>query len=270
MLFFAFIEVILKMDDNEQERVQGEKMTAQDLGERFLGKIQRGDWEVGESLPSERSLMESYGVSRVMVRESLSMLRGLGVLSGGQGRRSVVSAVSAEQVGRLLPLMAMGGQNDWRDVFEVRRALEGKAACWGALRRSDEMLEEIRECARAYEDCLRNIAEAGEDEVNRMQEEAVELDYCFHLAVARASGNLLFVTLLEGLGQLVHSVQREACRGDVKSNEQAVEEHRRILGAIEDADSERALMEMVYHLRRSEEELFKSLGGAHPSTSSFG
>ncbi|HBN77255.1 MAG TPA: hypothetical protein DD473_15865, partial [Planctomycetaceae bacterium] len=62
--------------DDEGKR----QSTTSRLYEEMIQLIESGEWEVGGSIPSERTLMQQFQVSRIAVREALSMLRALGVL----------------------------------------------------------------------------------------------------------------------------------------------------------------------------------------------
>ena len=44
------------------------------LGHVIRGKIQSGEWSVGQQIPSERALMEMFGVSRATVRQGIENL----------------------------------------------------------------------------------------------------------------------------------------------------------------------------------------------------
>jgi len=54
-------------------------------------RIQRGDWETGAQLPSERELSEQFGVSRSTVRQALDGLARVGMLKKVQGRGTFVT-----------------------------------------------------------------------------------------------------------------------------------------------------------------------------------
>ena len=53
-------------------------------------RIRSGAIRVGESLPSEAELCEEFSASRTPVRQALAALREEGLISGGQGKRSLV------------------------------------------------------------------------------------------------------------------------------------------------------------------------------------
>ncbi len=71
--------------------------------QQMLDNLQSVVWETGVKIPSERSLIEEFGVSRMAIREAASMLRGLGVVD--HGRRTRVKLVDAGTLSHLLPLM---------------------------------------------------------------------------------------------------------------------------------------------------------------------
>jgi GntR family transcriptional regulator len=56
------------------------------LHTQIVGRLQRGQWQVGESLPSERDLSEQLKVSRITVKRCYDELRREGWLSRGSGR----------------------------------------------------------------------------------------------------------------------------------------------------------------------------------------
>ncbi len=60
-------------------------------------RIRSGALKVGESMPSEAELCEEFSASRTPVRQALAALRDEGLISGGQGKRSLVlDAVPAQ------------------------------------------------------------------------------------------------------------------------------------------------------------------------------
>jgi GntR family transcriptional regulator len=60
-------------------------------------RIRTGALKVGEFLPSEAELCEEFSASRTPVRQALATLREEGLISGGQGRRSMVLDVVPSQ-----------------------------------------------------------------------------------------------------------------------------------------------------------------------------
>ncbi|MGL5617024.1 MAG: trehalose operon repressor [Sarcina sp.] len=56
----------------------------------IMTKIERGEYVVGEKLPSESALMEQYNVSRDTIRKSLNMLEQNGYINKSKGKGSFV------------------------------------------------------------------------------------------------------------------------------------------------------------------------------------
>ncbi len=60
-------------------------------------RIASGELEPGAAVASESDLCAEFGVSRGTVRQALAALRGEGLISGGRGRRAVVSRPTLAQ-----------------------------------------------------------------------------------------------------------------------------------------------------------------------------
>src|SRR5688572_9351575 len=65
------------------------------LAESLLGKINSGDYPVGELLPTESELCKQFGVSRTTVREALRHLNDMGLLSRRAGVGTLIRAKHA-------------------------------------------------------------------------------------------------------------------------------------------------------------------------------
>jgi len=216
---------------------------------RMMDNIRQGKWPVSEEIPSERNLMGEFGASRIAIREALAMLRGLGVLDVGHGRRTRVCETGAGTLGQLVPLMMMsGGQKMFEQVFEVRLALESMSARLAASRRTEGQVTRLRELAALY----RSQAEQG-------SADALKTDLAFHSEVAQASGNPLFPVLLEALSGFISYSQRESCRDDLIRVQRAMVAHETIAEAIAAKDGGWVVAEMEAHLQFSRSRRLQSL-----------
>lgn len=207
----------------------------------MMSNIRDGKWPLGQEIPSERNLIVEFGASRIAIREAMSMLRGLGVLDVGHGRRTRVCEMGAGTLGQLVPLMMMsGGQSLFEQVFEVRLALESMSARLAAGRRTGVQVARLQELADLY----RAQAEQG-------SADALKTDLAFHAEVAQASGNPLFPVLLEALSGFISYSQRESCRDDAIRIQRATVAHETIAEAIAAKDGGWAVAEMEAHLQFS-------------------
>jgi DNA-binding FadR family transcriptional regulator len=76
------------------EPIQRRKLY-QEIVDRLMQRIESGEIAAGEQLPSERELMEVYGVGRVAVREALQELARSGIVEISHGERARVVVPTA-------------------------------------------------------------------------------------------------------------------------------------------------------------------------------
>jgi GntR family transcriptional regulator, transcriptional repressor for pyruvate dehydrogenase complex len=213
----------------------------QDIYREMLANIQNGRWAAGAAIPSERILIGQYGVSRIAIREALSMLRGIGVLDVQHGRRTRVREVNSETFGRLLPLLlATGAQQTLEQVFDVRLAIESRTAYLAAGRPLDGHASKIERLAERFE----RLGESNNSQ-------AVKVDLEFHLEIARMTGNPLYPILLEALADFIAFTQKESCQGSPLRRRRAAAAHAEIARAIVAREPEAARAAMEDHLRYS-------------------
>jgi GntR family transcriptional regulator len=63
----------------------------------LMSAIESGQWEAGQQLPNEGKLAESFGVSKITVRQALQELADLGYVRREQGRGTFVSKPKLDQ-----------------------------------------------------------------------------------------------------------------------------------------------------------------------------
>jgi len=151
--------------------------------------IRQGDFAPGERLPSERELVETFGVSRVSVREAIRSLEAVGLVRVHQGRGAFVSdrrSGLGEQMARWL----QAHRDEVLELLGVRGALDELAAASSVEHHDPEKIDGIV----AAQDAFRTAVEA-----QAPVEELASLDINFHLAIAEASGNRLLYDLLSDL-----------------------------------------------------------------------
>lgn len=222
-------------DSADAGRKQG---TTARLYDEMLQLIETGVWEVGSAIPSERTLMQDFGVSRIAVREALSMLRAIGVLEISHGKSTTVRKMSTETLAKLFPLMlSMEGEQTLIHVFEVRCALELQTARLAAVKRTQEDLNRLTALVERF------------DSFDTDTPESIEADHQFHVHLAKATGNPLFWVLLNVLGTYVKFSQRESGKHDPEQHRTASRAHHEILDAIAKRDPDLASERMERHLR---------------------
>jgi DNA-binding FadR family transcriptional regulator len=159
----------------------------QGLRERII----TGTLRPGMSLPAERELAGQLEVSRATLREGLSVLSHMGLVTTQRGRNGgpVVTAPPITTISASIALLFQTRAITAGQLVEFRRALEVEAAQLAAARRTDEELAEIAVALDAY------VSSGGEPDVQNAMGRA------FHFAVARASGNSLLAETMTSLNQ---------------------------------------------------------------------
>ncbi len=199
--------------------------------EALKDRIVRGDLPVGAKLPSERELAQCFGVTRTTVREALHKLESMGLVDIKHGTGIVVKDFldsGSLELARLM--LSVDGRLDGSalgDLMELRRLLLPEIGARAAANRSAEELRELE----------RLVFHADDMPLG-------ERDWRLHNAIARASGNLLFVVVLNAFT----SFARDASKlyFDVPANQQrSLEFHREIYAAIEASDVARARQVMA-------------------------
>lgn len=165
--------------DNRDTLEQIEPLDRQTLGERAYARLSEllvsGRMAPGEKV-SLRGAAGALGVSMMPVREAVSRLVADRALEVTPNRAIRVPVMSAAQ---------------FRELANVRIAIEGHAAAEAALRRSDHDLAQIEAAEAAFR---RQSALPAPD-----SGQTVGLNKDFHFAVYAAAGSPLLVEIIRGL-----------------------------------------------------------------------
>ena len=189
----------------------------------------------GDRLPPEQEMARALGVSRSSVREALAILAQAGLIDRRKGMGTYVRQLPREQVLSALVEAAQTDAAFFADLLVVREALEGKAAELAAVRATREELAIIDDAADRLLRC------------GRQEQQALEADIEFHLAVAAASGNAVLFRIIREVGGQLAYLRRRTLQIPGRL-EQAVREHRQIAEAIRSGDPLRARQAVSDHL----------------------
>ncbi|BBP80097.1 FadR family transcriptional regulator [Pseudomonas gingeri NCPPB 3146 = LMG 5327] len=194
----------------------------------------------GDALPSQRDLALQLGVSRASLREALSSLSALGVISVQPGKGVFVQA-TVEQVpaagGLSWPFAA---QASAEDIFQLRYALEGFAAGLAAVTLTADELDTLQDNV----DAMRAELRAGDFEA------AARLDFDFHRRILLASGNQAMAGILSASAELFLESQKLPFIRAERAME-TWQEHRKILRALARRACGPAQKAMQEHVRNA-------------------
>ena len=177
----------------------------------------------GDRLPPEADLAANLGLSRASLREAVRALTLLGVIDTRQGDGSYITGLGPE-----LLLGALGLPWIFRASSTCRTWSRSGAS---SNRRRPRWLPFGRPTRNWPSSLLHPPELTGEQ-----AEAHVQLDYEFHHAIARASGNPLLAVLLDGLA--APTVRMRVWRGKTLPGvlDRTLHEHRAILDALEARD----------------------------------
>ena len=216
----------------------------QEVLDRLQQRIRSGELAPGDHLPSERELMDAYGVGRPAVREALQELARSGIVEITHGERARVVVPTAH----LLISQVAGGArhllqtrpDTLEHLKEARVFLEAGVARIAAARATLADVERLRS----------RIADqrAAIDDVDRF----LACDMAFHREIAAITGNPIFAATVEALfnwaAEYYHSIVRAP-----GAEELTLAEHQRIVDAIAARQPDDAAQAMRDHLLRANE-----------------
>lgn len=198
------------------------------LKERAYDKLKElivtGALEPGE-MQNEKRLAEALGVSRTPVREALLELSQEGMVAFVQGKGVVICKLTPQQI---------------REVFEIRRVIEGYIVKKIATRLTDTDIKEIDKNIRNQEKMLLKADRLA----------FIEYDKQFHLYLAAKIGNQRIESILNNLRDQIHLMGIRAVENDSRMK-QVIEEHRAIFSGLKEQNSQKALKAMIHHLENT-------------------
>lgn len=175
------------------------------------------------TIVSEVALARQLKVSRTPVHDALRQLAKDGLVQQRANHRAVIATFSRE---------------DLRDIFDMRKLLEGEAARLAATRIDRPNLARLRVAADA-------LAQ-GQKKPDWLERWA-DFDEDFHATIAQSAGSpRLYQDIVRY--RLLHRAFNTLTT-TVEVLQQALEEHVRILDALEKRDAKEAARQMVSHIQ---------------------
>ncbi len=219
------------------------------LAAAIQSRVLNGELPTGTRLRQE-TLAAEFGVSRTPVREALRKLQSSGVVTLEPNRGAIVRGVSARDV---------------RDAYAVRAELEGFAAETAVTHIQDVALERLREAEQLLRRSITEVIDDRRRGVERhwsTESEWERANNIFHLVIQEAAGN---PQLLSSIAHLHRSFPRHLTWSALSHSshllEANIEQHHRVLSAIEERDGPAARRAMTEHIRSSGELLARLLEG---------
>lgn len=191
--------------------------------------ILSGKYQRGESLTESR-LSAELGVSRTPIREALRRLEQEHLIE--EASKGVVVVGISEK--------------DLADIFEIRNALEGKAAALAAENYTESQIETLRE-----------VLEFQEFYLNKHDADRIKsMDSMFHETIYKMSGSTVLYDVLVPLHKKILKYRKASVSNNSRATS-SVSEHRAIYEAILARDGELASKLIVQHLNNAYQHILK-------------
>lgn len=199
----------------------------------------------GDRLPSERQLADALGIGRSAVRDALKSLSLLGLVEVRQGSGSYVKEPDSELLPRIIEWGMLLGERNIMDLVEARTHIETSVAYLAAVRRTSEDLEVIKKHLDAMTAAISTS-------------EFAEADVAFHISLAAAAGNSVFLDIITSVQSLLR-VWIARVIDEAGSTEATNRQHLAVFEAISLGDAEGARIFMQRHMDHAAEALAASL-----------
>ena len=200
-------------------------------------RIEQNIFQIGEKLPTERSLAEELNVSRGTLRDAFRVLESKNIIRTiPGGGRILISPIESNLTYEQDILVALK-KAEILELLEARELLEIGMCKLVCERVTDEELSEL-------EDIIRGNHEKG----------AFNASTYFHLALATATQNHVLENFIKLNLQLIKEV-REQNFHDPTNKDHALEEHLEILEAIKKRDVQASELAVKKHFKRMRERL---------------
>ncbi|HUY06214.1 MAG TPA: GntR family transcriptional regulator [Acidimicrobiales bacterium] len=180
--------------------------------ERILQDILDGKMASG-ALTHENELAKLYGVSRTPIREALGALEYSGIIKRERGGIRITEPTPIEIL----------------QIYNVKAALEGEVGREAAINRTDIDLS-----------ILSTLLDASHEAYQQSRENIIQLNSQFHHAMREASHNRILVEMLDRL-DINLSRFRETTMVHQGRLEQILVQHRKLLDAVSDGNSDEAM-----------------------------
>lgn len=218
---------------------------------KILEGIDRGDYLINERLPSERYLAEQLGVSRGSLREALRVLERQHIIATRSDGRYIISTTVQDKIEKN-SLYKDLEQAKLADLIEARIVLEDKIVELACKRATKDDLNAIKEC----------IILSLQSDIKNADIDALNSDNLFHLSIARAAHNSVFLNVYNTNMELLQIIRGQSLRSEERRKEIKLE-HQNIFDAISARDVLMARLAVRIHLRSISQQYLRGFRQNH-------
>lgn len=209
--------------------------------EQIMDLIKNNELKPGDKLPPERELAEKLSISRNSLREAFRVLESRGLIKSKPGGGRFIREIRENDHNNTENIILSLEKSSILELLEAREIFEVKIAEIAAQRATLEDIEIIEEALNKM-----NQKEELKDD------KKTESDTEFHLAIAGASHNFVFVNIMKLHLDLLKETREKTWKIPGRREKQ-YQEHQAIFQAIKEHNSKKAGEAMLKHLRNIRE-----------------
>ena len=224
------------------------KRISDEIAEQIITLIKNGTLKPGDTLPSERQMAGSLGVSLPPLREGLKILETLGFVDIHPRSKIVVKSLAASALHDPIARTIEGDPRMVIQLLEVRKILESWAVTQACKLATEKDLADLEKA------CLEMKEDFEKDRIG------VNADAAFHLGIFQAAQNTILSHIGSTLFDLLWRSQkliRETMFKEEENKTRLVEQHAAILEAIKERNPQKAGQAIVAHLDFAEKKIIE-------------
>lgn len=206
-----------------------------EIVEKIKEMIRCGELRVGEKIPTERFLAQTFKVSRNCVRQAIQALAERNILESRQGDGTYVCTPDDCVLIDSFTLAIQAQKDLLRDVLEFRLLMEPQIASLAAANITPEELDRLKIIVCDQE--RRILAGTGDS----------ELDASFHRQLVWASRNRIVGQVMDTVNGILNESRSEHLWSEARRKASVIG-HLKIIDALENKDPEMAFKAMREHL----------------------
>jgi GntR family transcriptional repressor for pyruvate dehydrogenase complex len=222
------------------------RKTYEEVADFLKEQIISGVYQPGDRLPSLRELGELLGVGQSTVREAISSLKTMGLVTIRQGEGTFVTRYDPEDLISAFEAIVPVTKQDIISLLEVRKIIETGIVRLAAERHTEEDLTKVEEALQEMEEALRN-GQLGD-----------AADWKFHYALACAAHNPILESVMQSISETMEKTLKASRQRlyRIEGNPKRLfDEHKDIYQAVRSRNAKRAEETMLYHLLGVEKEM---------------
>lgn len=223
-----------------------EPIVRRKLSDEVFARLKRlitsGELRPGDEMPSERELMERFGVGRPAIREAMQALAGMGLVAISHGERAKVLQLTAEsilrQVDGAAKIMLQSSKGSLEHLKNARIFFERGMVREAAEKRTDADIAALKATVARQRSLLGDA------------EGFIDADMEFHRQIAAISGNPIYAAVSAAMLGWLKEYHTDMLIWTGKEK-YTLAEHEEIIETIVARDVEDADRAMTRHLERS-------------------